>query len=776
MVAHHAKGGATTVYSDWFPVAAGTVEVGYLKAVATEAGGQNPEWSSTYGPATINIPKDDTRPDRGHSYGFGVVLKGYKADGNNVLMAQLDVSFTPLSGSGYNYSIWEHAGTDAPADPALWTPTGVGFISGTGTMWATVPDGTAVTMWYCLVANNPALGQWYTPADYISDAVPKASVVLPPRGLADHVTGFSVTVNRAETSDIPRGYFSFAFTPPADPDFAWVRFFRCPADSNFTPTADYMEDPVCGLTVAGRQDGDWPIPSTPEYWIFKAVSYNALGEPNLVGAPTYNVTVAASTSGVRASALKATAVAAGSPVTVDGSGKITVASGAILSDHIAALDVGKLNGQVVASQIASVNASTISGSITAGQIGSITAGQITGQIASGQIASIDASKISGSVQANQIAAVNASAISGSIASGQIASLTAGQITGVIVTSQLADGILNTARVLGSNIQAPVAVASLPTLPNADYPVGTLAVRTTDNTIWENVAGAWAASSNSAVAGKTVAADINSVNSSALVGLVTAGQIASITAGQITGTITSDKIAYLTADKITGSITSSQIASIDATKITGSIASSQITSIDATKITGSIASSQIQSIDSSKITGSISATQIGSITADKITGSIVAAQIGSVNATTVVLNSSNKFGSVWTGGSITAAGSIYSDTGDIVATTGTLRGAGLYLTGSSYTISDPASFRSAIGAAASSAAVTWSDIQGKPTLFPPEAHTHDYAPSVHTHPYSALGHTHSVQVQLGTSAEAVEGLDGVWHTCLTDVWVVGASTV
>ena len=51
-------------------------------------------------------------------------------------------------------------------------------------------------------------------------------------------------------------------------------------------------------------------------------------------------------------------------------------------------------------------------------------------------------------------------------------------------------------------------------------------------------------------------------------------------------------------------------------------------------------------------------------------------------------------------------------------------------------------------------VSWGDVQSKPTEFPPEDHTHDYAtevtgkpatfpPSAHTHDYAASGHTHTV---------------------------------
>jgi hypothetical protein len=757
-VAFHMKGDPSlTVFSDWHPIIAGTNVAAHLRAVAYETGGDNPLWSAVYGPVTITLPKDDARGDAGHAHNFSVTLDGYHSDGNGVVYARLNVSFSPLSGSRYVYGIWEYRGETLPPSPSLWTATDANFIASPGTMWVPVPEDEPVTIWYALVVSDRDGGVWLTPADYVSDPLATASVTIQPRGPSDQVSNFSVTVGRDEAQDVPQGWFIFQFDVPADPDFFCVDFFRRPADQNGTPIGDWGVHPVCSLQAPGRQDGSWAIPAE-EHWIFKAVAVNDLGERNEVDPPTCFVTITASVSGVKAGRLDPGAV--DRPLTVDFFGRATVGLNAILSDHIETLAVTKLIGLIQSSQIASILASKISGTISSDQIGSIAASKIAGTIQSSQIESVAASKITGTLQASQISSVAATQISGSIQANQIASLAASQITGVIVTNQLADSILNTARLLGANLALPVYVASLPTLPNANYPIGTLVLRTSDKTLWENVAGAWTAKTASeSLTGKIAAADIVSVNASTFVGLITAAQIQSIAATQITGSISSDQIASIAATKISGSISSNQIDSIAASKISGSITSTQIESVAATKITGSISSDQIASIAASKITGTISANQIGSINATSITGTIIANQIGAVNANVVVISQSVPFSNIWTSGSMTAVGSIYSDTGNVVASNGTLRGAGLHITGGGIYIDSPSSFRSAIGAAASP--VAWAEVTGKPSVFPPDVHSHSYAPA---------SHTHSVQVGLGMNKTWIQDLNSNWYEVVSDVWV------
>jgi hypothetical protein len=346
-----------------------------------------------------------------------------------------------------------------------------------------------------------------------------------------------------------------------------------------------------------------------------------------------NITVVRDSSGINISAT-APAPAPGS-ITASQISSVNASSiiGTITSGQIGSVSAGTITGTITSGQIGSVSAGTIIGTITSSQIGSVSAGTITGTITSSQIGSVSAGTITGSITSGQISSVSAASISGSITSGQIGSVSAGVINGVIVTSQLADQILNTQRLIASDLSVIRRVASNPTLPSANYPSDSIVLNTSNKTLYQNVSGAWTAvTSSSNITGTLTANDISSVNANSITGFIISSQIGSVAATTITGSISSGQISSVSAASITGSITSSQIGSVAASSITGSITSGQISSVSAASITGSITSTQISSVSSSSITGTITSTQIGSINASTITvGLISNGQINSIDA-------------------------------------------------------------------------------------------------------------------------------------------------
>jgi hypothetical protein len=426
----------------------------------------------------------------------------------------------------------------------------------------------------------------------------------------------------------------FSFTKPTDPDYHHVHIYRRPANSGGAPIADWLPDKVASI-IDGGPGGWWTLPSNPEYWIFKAVACNSLGQENTSNPPEVFVAVPTS-AGVTAS--KAAPGLVSGPLSINVNNQITIGPGAIGAEYIGSVNASAITGQIAANQIQNINANQISGLIAASQIDSINAdqinglilasqidkvnaSQINGLIQSSQIASITADKISGQIQASQIQSVSATQISGVISADQIGSVNASTITGVIVTQQLADSILSSARLLASSFAVPIKVNTLPGLPSADWPVGSLALRTSDKKLFKNVNNNWVeVSASTELTGSLTASDITSINASSIIGLITAGQIQSINSSQINGLIQSSQIESVSADKITGKIQADQINSVNASSITGKISSSQIDSISADKITGTITADKISSINANQITGTIIANQIDTVYADQIVSS------------------------------------------------------------------------------------------------------------------------------------------------------------
>ena len=356
-------------------------------------------------------------------------------------------------------------------------------------------------------------------------------------------------------------------------------------------------------------------------------------------------------------------IAAAGSITAGQIGSVNAGSiiGTITASQIGSINAGQINGTITASQIGSVNATTINGTITSGQIGSVSANTITGTITSGQIGSVSANTITGSLNSGQIGSVAATTITGSITSGQIGSISAGTITGVIVTSQLADQILNTQKLIASDLSIIRRVATNPVLPNVNYPNDSIILNTTNKFLYQNLSGTWTVvTSSSNITGTLTANDIASVKANTITGLIIASQISSVAATSITGSISSTQIGSVAATSITGTISSSQIGSVSASSITGSITSGQISSVAASTITGSITSGQISSVAASTITGSISSGQISSVSASTITGTITSGQIGSIDATTITVG-------LITDGQIGSIGAGKITAGTIVAT-------------------------------------------------------------------------------------------------------------
>jgi phage-related protein len=618
-IVQHRPGDSETVYSAWWPIQPGTSIQFWLRAVARDRSGVGRAWGDVAGPYSLHLPLGDAVPGSGHNWNFTAQLGGYWDDGNGIRYGRLNLSWTPLTIPGVVYGIYEYRSPESEPPPySLYQPTEANTTESAITMWVPPPTGEGEYIHLALVAQLPAEGVWPKPSDYQDGTLPVTSVWLPQAGLSEQVSNWSVTVETDQSQDIPRGRFVFAFTPPSDPDFHHIHVYRRPADSLGNPLADWLPDKVASI-VTGGPGGWWPLPSQPEYWLFKAVACNSLGQENTVNPPTLLVSVPAS-GGVTAGKVSPGAVTG--PVSVDANGRVTINPGAIAAQHIGSVNADSIQGLIAASKIESIEASKITGLIQSSQIDSIAAEKITGQVAASQIQAVNANQINGVLQSSQIGSVNANAI-----------------TGVIVTSQLADRILDSARLIASGVGISVKVASLPSLPNANYPDGCIVLRSSDKTLWKNQGGAWVrVDPSSELTGSLTSQDIASVSASAIVGLITAAQIHSINAGQITGSIQSTQIASIEASKITGSIQSTQIASIEASKITGSIQSTQIASIEASKITGSIQSSQIASIAADKITGTIQANQIASINANQISGLINNGQIDFIYANKLVSNS------------------------------------------------------------------------------------------------------------------------------------------
>jgi hypothetical protein len=348
-------------------------------------------------------------------------------------------------------------------------------------------------------------------------------------------------------------------------------------------------------------------------------------------------------------------------------------------------------------------AEAINGKLKLYHVGAINAQNIIGLITAGQIGSVNANVITGNITANQSIFIAAERLTGNITAGQGVSINAGVLTGTISSSQ-----------------------------------------------------------NITIAAEKLTGTINggsvTVNANALAGDITAGSSVTINGSVlVNGSVTADKIASINASQITGTIQANQIGTINASQITGTISASQIASINASQITGTIQGNQIGTINASQITGTISGSNITINGSTIINSTINADKITQVYADTVYSDTLRRFGPSWFSGDITVGNdkSIYVDNGNIQATNGVLRSAGLQITGNNFQINYPTEFRTALGAAAASHTHTFSDLSG-------------VAPASHTHTFSDLSgvapasHTHAIS-EITSLETALDGKASINHT-------------
>lgn len=303
-----------------------------------------------------------------------------------------------------------------------------------------------------------------------------------------------------------------------------------------------------------------------------------------------------------------------------------------------------------------IPAENIEGVITADHIGGVAAENISGTIQADQIGTISADSIVGVIGGpGSSATVHGQSITGVVGGpGSTVELVAGNITGVIVGAQLTDQILDTLRLVGSDMGVVERVSStasaLPALPNLEYPIGgvvlwefvlgvsKLGQGRLGSVLYENISNTWQVTSASAtLTGIIKAADIDTINARQITGVIVASQIQSINADQIVGIIQADNIGKITAD---------QIISVNSTAITGPISATNITSLNAANITMIVVwdKDQIGSVKASSITaGTISATVTMTSPDIRVTGTgynlvlnnTVGLQITATSATRVV---------------------------------------------------------------------------------------------------------------------------------------------
>jgi hypothetical protein len=442
---------------------------------------------------------------------------------------------------------------------------------------------------------------------------PSVTKLVPSYPYAPKVTTATGEVVVKDTETQVKGRFGFkgTYAIPDSPYFEAVEAVVVYAGDDY--------EHVLGRTWDGTYESDlWPMPPDPIGVEIRLYSINQEGVRN----PDYYAI-------------------AGLVVSPDGNlkfDKLPIPDGGIKSGHIENLTVGKLIGLVQANQIDTINAEQIAGKIQADQINTINATQIAGKVQASQIDTVNADQIIGQLSAGQIETVNATSIQGSITANQIGAVNATTIEGVIITQQLADGILDDLNKFAQDLRPITRVTSLPTLPHAAYPNGTVVLLTSDSKLYKNNSGVWGVVLPSdTITGKIATDDIITLNANKLTGQVNAGVITHVQVSQFAGTLSAAQAGSIAISSFQGNLDVSRVSNILLLSIAnfqGNLDVSRVANIGTLQI-----SSFQGNLDVSRVAN------IGTINIDTFSGTLSAGKITTLNAVNVTVTGG------WTDGQI-----------------------------------------------------------------------------------------------------------------------------
>lgn len=136
----------------------------------------------------------------------------------------------------------------------------------------------------------------------------------------------------------------------------------------------------------------------------------------------------------------------------------------------------------------------------------------------------------------------------------------------VTGEQLAQGVLNSLTKYGPKLRPIITVATLPTLPDAEFPSDSYVFLTTDNKIYKNNAGTWE-------------------ESTAPVGSYIPHHVGTFLAGNMVGAIISDQIDSIAVEKMYGEISSSGDVTVNVNALDGEINGSGNVTINADVLVG-----------------------------------------------------------------------------------------------------------------------------------------------------------------------------------------------
>lgn len=441
-------------------------------------------------------------------------------------VGQGEISFTPPTDAGdYEGTYYRLWWAEAASEPDLdeYDNQAAKLGSPLHTSWYVRPEGATPRRFYYKIVSNsdyvhasPEAGD---PGGYFEIEEPSAP---------DQVSGFSVSLVQQDGvtaySTAKPVRLKWSLTIPSDAEFWNFRVDKRKCDASWTPvgdwqwSGDYAEGPAAGAYSEAMVDS-WELPPTEEYWEFRAYSQSHVGVLNETSPPTYQLTVPARTvgDGLVIDSDGATTLGTenfvagvmnpsfekgldlwspGTGTTIEtadsytGSNSLKIPVGGTDSYNFSSHVQCRPGDQFYAEAWVKKASADADFQLKVLYLDSDKSTPVEYQTLDTVSTAASWTKSSGV----STAPANASwarlvlfVPSGSTGYWLIDNV---KLTSQIFSDQLPEGVINALNKFDSGIRPVAIVASLPSLPDADYPVGCTVVLTTDGYVYRNVAGSW----------------------------------------------------------------------------------------------------------------------------------------------------------------------------------------------------------------------------------------------------------------------------------------------
>lgn len=294
-VGRHEKGQDATFLSPWLGISVGENLTLDVTGTTKRTEGRGFADTNTVRVTVTGLLPEELFPDVLEA-GVTVTVVSNRTDPDGNQYSEVQVTYSTVENARI-YRAYIYPGSVAPAAPRLWQFGGYAV------------DGEPVKFWMKRESGNQPYVLHLTAGVESFESRPKDSAwvktfTVPKFAKAQKPTAVTFVKEDVTSGGQPKYRFKCTYTPPSDPNFWFLKFYRIKCDASFVPLAGeiytqqaffYIDPKNPTANVVGYSE-EYDYPGTYEFYIYKGLPVNSLDEEttnaDISGAEfTFNITL-----------------------------------------------------------------------------------------------------------------------------------------------------------------------------------------------------------------------------------------------------------------------------------------------------------------------------------------------------------------------------------------------------------------------------------------------------------------------------------------------------